>query len=301
MRPITARLVGGAGAVTLALGLSFATHQNEAEAQSPVCFTIWGGDCYCIDFFFTKVKEKVVSQAQQYVNNLMGEFDDLRSVGIQDVLGDRVGNMHTYRDYLDEAKREAWDKVASERPMPSSSHIPIGTRKAMERDPEGKTVTGRQARAVATASASPEDMVPYSISREGGGGLDRAKVQDWTDRMVLEPGELSIPSNKDLAEMKMRDLLEMYDEARHALGGNYARYHMQELAKSEDRLQALEESRSRLEVGHLDQPGAIQSAALVAKTVSMAIETELLESQLRRQSLMASLVAMRVGGTDEAE
>lgn len=301
MKPIMARLTGAASVVALSLGVMAFTAQQRAEAQTPVCFTTWGGDCYCIDFFFTMVKEKVISQGQQYINNLMGEYDELMTTGAAEVLGQQIGHSTTYRGYADADHREQFSQPVRDRPTPSGAAIPAGVRDALGRDPDGATAMGRQARAIATASEDAESLAPYSIDRSVGAGVDPEAVQDWTDRMVLEPPVLHIPSDEGLAQMGMRDLHELYEEARHYLGANYARYHLRELAASEQRIQALEESRERIDGGQLDQPGAAISAGLVAQTVNLAIETELLESQLRKEGLMASVVAMRIGGAYESQ
>lgn len=301
MRPLTARLAGAGSVIVLALGVTAATAPQRVEAQAPLCFTTWGGDCYCFDFFFTKVKEQVISQGQQYINNLMGEHNTLMKGGVQEALGQQVGNVYTYRGYLDDVQRESLNQLAHERSQPSGTAIPEGTRAAMRRDPEGDTVLGRQARAIATANAEPEELAPYRVSRQGGAGTSAEQVQDWADRMVLEPGPPNIPDDEGISQLGMRDLLEAYEDARHFLGATYARHHLKELAASEERLKALNESRERIDVGHLDQPGANHAAGIVAKTVSMAIETEILESQLRKESLTAALVAMRVGGAHESE
>lgn len=297
MQPMMARLAGAGSVLALALGITVTTHQQRAEAQSPICFTVTGGDCYCIDFFFTKVKEQVISQGQQYINNMMGEYDELKSVGIQEVLGADVGNIHTYRGYIDDGYRSALSQSARDRGLPTGQCIPKATRNAMERDPEGNTLVGRQARAIATADRDPEGLAPYRADLSGKTALASDEVQDWTDRMVLEPWDLRIPDDEGLSRLGMHDLMELYNDARHYLAANYARHHLQELAASERRLQALEGSRDRLDVGdQIDQPGAAAAANLVAKTVNLAIDAETLESQLRKESLMAALVAMRIGG-----
>lgn len=292
-----ARLTGAGSVLALALGITVVTQQQQAEAQSPVCFTVWGGDCYCVDFFFTKIKEQVISQGQQYINNMMGEYDDLMRTGVQEVLQEQVGNSQTYRGYIDAERRAALSNKSSERGLPSGASIPSGTRSALDRDPQGQTLIGKQARAIATVSNDPEGMAPYQVDRTGQTALDANSVLDWTDRLVLEPGELYIPQDEDLAQLSMHELMELYNSARHSLGAHYARHHLLELAASEQRLQALEESRDRLDVGQqIDQPGSAAAATLVAHTVSLAIDTEILESQLRKESLMAAIVAMRMGG-----
>lgn len=301
MRPFVARIAGAGSVIVLALGTTVFTVQQRAEAASPVCFTVTGGDCYCVDFFLTMVKEQITSQAQKYINNLMGEHNDLKEMGVQEV-GGQVGNVYTYDGLLDDVNREALSQPASQRPMPTGAGIPDVVRNGMERDPEGKTLMGRQSRAVASASAKPEELAPYTVSQSPSGErMSPESVLDWTDRMLLEPADISIPDDQALADMPMSRLLETYESVRHVLGASYSRYHLKELAASEQRLQALSKSREKLELDGLDQPGAIQSANLVADTLNLAIDAELLESQLRQESLVASLIAMRVGGAYEAQ
>lgn len=302
MKPFVARLAGAGSIVVLALGTTAFTVQQRAEAASPVCFTVTGGDCYCVDFFLTTVKEKVTSKAQQYVNNLMGEFNDLKGMGIQEALNAHIGNGYTYDGLLDEATRTAMDKPASQRALPDSPSIPPGIRKTMEGDPGGKSLAGRRARAVASASGTPENLTPYSVSQSPDEeGVSPERAIDWVDRTVIEPTAVNVPDDVGLAEMPAARLLDMYERTRQVLGANYARYYLKELASSEARLKALSKSRETLVLDHVDQPGAVQSAGLVAKTLNLAIDAELLESQLRQETLVASLMAMRIGSAYETQ
>lgn len=302
MKPITARLAGAGGVVALALGISMVSHQEHAHAQSPVCFTIFGGDCYCVDFFYTHIKEKVTSEAQQYINNIMGEVNLLRGVGFEEVIGEAVGHARTYGDYLDGEAREALNEELSIRDVPTGPNIPASVRATLERDPTGETAIGRQARAVATMHNDPESLAPYTVSRASTGTNTNSAedIQEWTDRLVLEPAALEIPSNTALSEMPMSELLALYDSARNKLGAEYSRHYLKELAASESRLKALEDSRSVLDT-NVDQSGAIHAASLQIQMVNLAIESELLESQLRRESLAAAIIAMRIGGAYEEE
>lgn len=301
MRPLVARLAGAGGMMFLALGGAAFTLQDRAEAASPVCFTTPAG-CYCVDFFLTKAKEELIGELQGYINNLMGEHNSLKEMGVEDALGGHVGNGYTYEDLLDDSLRTEMNKPVSERPMPTSGDIPQGIRDTMERDPQSETRLGRQARSVATAAASPESMAPYTVDSESEENTAKPDdIQDWTDRMVLEPHEIEVPSDQELAEMPMSKLMKLYEDVRHNLGATYARSYLKELAASEQRLQALSKSRESLELDQVDQSGALQSANLVADTLKLAIDAELLESKLRQEALMGSLIAMRIGGEKHAE
>jgi hypothetical protein len=251
----------------------------------------------------TDPAEKIINQGQRAVQDKINEHQHYLSIGVEEVIGERIGSDVLFDgDATAQSRRESGkslqERIATQRGPNDfdESKVPDDYLAAMGRDPMGETEQGRLSRAVATAYDDPESLAPYSIGRDPSDEqVQPDRVTEWADRLLIERSSFEIPSDEILAELPSRELFALYEEARMLLGTNIARFHIQELAMNEQRVRQFEDMRDALDTD-MQVAGAAQSALLQSKVLSASIKMEQVESELRKESLAAALLALRMEG-----
>lgn len=281
------RLAGvGTGLGSLALaGTLMVAPATCVQAASSVCFTTPGG-CYCVDFFLTEAKERVINRLQSAVQNKINEQEFFKNYGIMGLaegvgLGDWLANNQQYKE-----AKEFMNVPYSER-QTRRGNDPF----ADEQDPEGATRNGRETRAVNEVTEHPDRMAPYQVSRYSQGvSQEGVALADWTDRVIVEGDTIDIPSDPELADLPMGELYQLYDETRNSITTNYSRQYIQEMGLQEGRIQSLEAARKALSAD-FGVIGAVDAGRVHAEMLQTAIEVEIAESKLRREAVLALLVS----------
>lgn len=291
------RLAGlGTGMGTLAVATTLmVAPATSQQAEASVCFTTPAG-CYCVDFFLTEAKERLINRAQSAVQNKINEQEFFKNYGIMGLVNG-VGLDEWLSENQHYANAQAILSVPFTERQSQRGEDPF----ADSVDPEGMTHKGRTSRAVNEATQHPERMAPYQISRDAqSASQDGMALADWTDRIVVDANAIEIPSDAALADLPMRQLYQLYNETRNAIATNYSRHYVQEMGRQEGRIQSLESARRALDAD-LPVAGAVDAGRVHAEMIKTAIGVEIAESKLRREAVLALLISSQAekGGSGQ--
>lgn len=306
------RLAGFGLTAALAFPLTF-SEVDPAEAQSPVCFTVYG-KCFCVDFFLTEARDMAWGKAQEKVTSL---YDDFLNQELDTQIRTIISAVESPEDLLDwkryanDVREYAINKSLSEMGISpedvATADSVLGDHPELLdylNDPKGddRNTVYPKAQAVAYALADPGSMVPYQM-KSGSGDADPAtpeevaKAKAWADRMMVVPPEPSAEdiSPERLATMSTGELERQYLTTRVRAVGSIAQDGMLAPFTHEQSLTGLRRQHEQIETIRNSSPSVAdtQSSIVLAEVVEGYSLIERLESHLRQERLMGSLIAMK--------
>lgn len=310
--------------ITLALAFPLVFSEVEpTEAQSPVCFTAWG-KCFCVDFFLTELRDMAWGQVQAYIADTYGNFfDEQLNTQVGDLLPTIIptSEIDGWRNYSRDVEgilygRAPYNAGITPQDLATSRSV-LGDfpdiTNYLENNPSHReeNIIRPVVEALAYGLAAPESLAPYSV---GNVSSDNPELDDgtiilskaWADRMAPPVNAPSFQDADTLADTTSLELERMYLEARvHSIGA-IARNGLLAPVARDAELAGLNRQLDQIQAiqgnGNLSLADA-QAAVILAEVIESEALVHRIESHLRQERLMGSLIALHqeAAANDQSE
>lgn len=307
-----ARCAGFGLTIAIALPLTL-TEVDPAEAAGAVCFTVHG-KCFCIDFFTTEARDMAWGELQNAIANTFYDFiSEELDTEVRDYIGD-IRTAKTLYEHKELAKviaesmsgRTAYDMGLPPQAVTSPSSLleqtPHLTDYLAEHPTHTEANTIRpKVEAIAYAMANPESLTPY---KEGELNVDSPQIEPetlvlnkaWADRFITPAPATAIPSASELASTSTLELDRLHLTARQRAISAVAQNALvapltndAELAGLQGQLEQIRDIQLRANPSVAD----MQTALVLADVIESEVLIRRIESHLRQERVMGSLVAIK--------
>lgn len=306
------RLAGFGLMAAAAFPLAF-SEVEPAEAQSPVCFTVYG-KCFCVDFFLTEMRDMAWGQAQQKITSL---YDDFLNQELDTQISTIISAVESpedlldWRGYADDAREYAVNRSLSAMGV-SPQEVATGDSVLGDypelvdylKQPQGdaRDTVYPRAQAVAYGLADPGSMAPYRMQSDAGNTEpatqeEVVKAKAWADRMMVVP---PAPASEDitpekLASMPAGEIERQYLDTRVRVVGTIAQDAMLAPFTHEKAMTGLRKQHQQLQTIRGASPSVAdtQSGLVLAEVLKGYSLIERIESHLRQERVMGAMIAMK--------
>lgn len=306
------RLAGFGVTAALAFPLVF-TEVEPAEAQSPVCFTVWG-KCFCVDFFLTEARDMAWGKAQGKITALYEDFlnqeldTQLRTIIAAVESPEDLLNWKQYaRDVRGYAVNTPLSAMGISPQDIASSDSVLGDYPELvdylqNHQGSDQNTVYPMAQSVAYGLAAPASLTPYQVNSAVSNAATASpeevvKTKAWADRMVIVPPEVPAEAitPERLAAISSGEIERLYLTSRMRAVSTIAQDAMLAPMTHEKSVVGLRRQLQQLETIMSSSPSVAdtQSGIILAEVLEGYSLIERIESHLRQERVMGSMIAMK--------